>query len=286
MVRIALLEDLHKLASKFDAFLETIQPLFVRQFGSRGGTSHDKGGGDLVGETDLAVQERMIEFLTTDPELSGPRIVSEELPGEPLQPGETAWLLDPFDGTHNSLAGIPLAGAMIALIVDGIVMFTVVFLPPDRSYGRSGLYYAHRGLGAWEWADGDPIELRVSSQDDLSKAFLFIEGPSQRAFALRSNVHLLISATRRFRTNFSACWSMTRVASAGSSNTGIDILFTVGNKPWDNLPACLLIEEAGGRVTDHDGNPWSVENCADLICCNPSLHTQVLAVVNAARRSE
>lgn len=265
-------------AEEFDAFFGSIQPLFVDNFLNQQFVSvSEKGMGELVSRVDLAVQERLVAHL--EKRFAHVRVASEEMVRNEIELGsESCWVLDPLDGTHNFLAGIPLFGVMATLVEDGQLRFATVFLPIERALGRSGVYVAGRGAGAWEWSNEGSNRLSVSSQHELKKAFLLLEGKST-LLAASGAVQRLIAATRRNRNNLGACWTLTRLASARRYSAGVDVALTLGNALWDNLPACLFIEEAGGKVTDYNGNPWSVENCRDLICSNGLLHQEALKIM-------
>ncbi len=234
----------------------------------------EKDDGSLASGVGLEVERRYFTFL--DQYFPDVAVVSEETRNIWPSPVDTFWLLDPDDGTHNLLWGLPAFGSMAALIENRQVVFSAIFLPAERAMGRSGLYVAARGAGAWEWM-ARPRPLHVSKQRDLGKASLFLEGPSRRLEG--GPTARLKSAVRRHRINLSVAWTGTRVAIGGLTPASADLMVSSGNQPWDNLPVALLIEEAGGRVTDHRGQPWSIENFSELIFSNGVLHEQALAVL-------
>lgn len=265
------------LADTFEMFSDELAGLFVDNFRRSDQQFSEKGErGELVSSFDRQLDERFFGFLAKH--FPDAHVVSEETPAAWPPGEEDTWLIDPLDGTHNFLAGFPLCGAMAVLIRRRVVVCTAIFLPLERALGRSGLYIAGRGFGAWQWQTPKPIQLAVSRQADIAKAFLLLEGPT-KALAASPAVARLITATRRSRSRLSACLSAVSVARGGLVPAGVDLLVSVGNQPWDNLPAALLVEEAGGKVTDHDGNPWSVENYRDLICSNGLLHQATLEIL-------
>ena len=264
------------LADRFETFSDELAGLFVDNFRRSDQQFSEKGErGELVSSFDRQLDERFFGFLARHfPEA---RVVSEETPAAWPPGEEDTWLIDPLDGTHNFLAGFPLCGAMAVLIRRRVAVFTAIFLPLERALGRSGLYIAGRGFGAWQWQNPKPIRLAVSRQADIAKAFLLLEGPT-KALSESPAVARLITATRRSRNNLSVCLSAVSVARGGLVPAGVDLLVSVGNQPWDNLPAALLVKEAGGRVSDHRGNPWSVENYSDLVFSNGLLHDATLII--------
>lgn len=233
-----------------------------------------------VGKLDKRIEGRILAFLqecfpTHD-------IVSEE--ATPQWPPRTKnfWVVDPVDGTSNHSWEMPNFGTMLALVQDGILSASVVFLPEQHLLGVGGIYVAVRGRGSWRMKrsqDGvvaiEPIH--VSTQNDFLKAHVFFEGSSRKVMK-SSLASRAMQVARRSRLGFSSCWAGTRVAAGGNLPVEADALISVDNKPWDNLALCLLIEEAGGKVTDFNGKPWSLENCSRLVFSNGFLHDQIVGL--------
>lgn len=269
----SVLSDPVSAARVFNDLAAELCRLFVDKFKAPQ-TVAAKEGNELVGELDRAADAECARVIRKF--FGDALIVSEESnPAWPCDAPEY-WLVDPFDGTHNFLMGLPLCGTMAAHVYEGVVDFAAVLLPLERRFGRTGVYLALRGKGAWELAAaGHLAPIKVSSRTNLAEAFLLLEGPSRgledSAFAGR-----LKRACRRNRVNLGAAVSGVLVASGGLMPAGADIVVTVNNKPWDNLPIALLIEEAGGRVTDHAGQPWSTVNYANLVMSNGRVHDAAL----------
>ncbi|TSC71101.1 MAG: myo-inositol-1(or 4)-monophosphatase [Parcubacteria group bacterium Gr01-1014_70] len=238
----------------------------------------DKGEGQLQTELDRSFDALLYQFVEThDP---GYEIISEESAPE-VGTIKNAWIFDPLDGTQNTAMGTPMFGIALMRVDKGHVTMGAIFLPARRLMGASGLYVAGTGQGAWEYSStygDDDRKLMCSTQTDLAKSTMLIEGPSKSAL-MHPAVQKLIDKSQRSRVDLSATWSTILVASGGLQTKGADFLVTVKNKLWDNLPMCLFIEEAGGKVTDLEGNPWSLENYANLLCTNSLLHMQALQTI-------
>lgn len=272
--------DPERLAKKFKKLANGLAPLFLKNFTEGNKVCREKARGELVGKLDLKIERTFFKFLRKNfPDVP---IVSEEAGGNWPPVANQIWLLDPLDGTHNSMAGIPLFGSMLALIRYKKVVFSAIFLPFEQILGRSGLYVAGRGWGAWEWNSSSQRRLAVSRETKLEKSFLLLEGPS-KAFTCSLSVQDMIQRTVRCRINLSCAWSFTRM-SVGIYPSRVDLLLCRGCQPWDTLPGCLLVEEAGGRVTDFEGNPWSIENYSNLIVSNGLVHEEALALLNKENR--
>jgi fructose-1,6-bisphosphatase/inositol monophosphatase family enzyme len=174
---------------------------------------------------------------------------------------------------------------MCVLLEDALPVFSAIFLPTQYLLTHEvGIYVAGRGHGAWRMIPLEAsskislkkrIPLCVSLTSQLSRAFLLFEGPTKKILGspLADKAKW---ASRRHRYGTSSSWSGVLVASGGLYPSGFDGLIICDNKLWDNLPIALLIEEAGGRVTDFAGNPYSATNCGSLICSNGLLHNEMV----------
>ncbi len=261
------------------AFEKRLRPLFEKALLGKQALKKKKDG-EMVGWLDGASGKEMKS------------IIAEDFPGCPVlsEEGKHDWrkwspraekffVIDPCDGTHNIGTLTPMCGAMLALVERGDVKFSVIWLPfyPLR---HRGFYFALRGGGAWQHIPGEGWRrLAVSQKRDIKEVFVWLEGARNETFGreLAFNLRAII-ATRRARFGMSSCWSGTRLASGKSLPMSIDVLISNGNKPTDNLPLVLLVEEAGGKVTDHCGRKWSPENCSDLVFSNGHLHDYVTAL--------
>lgn len=228
-------------------------------------------GKELVGELDKQADQLYRSFL--EKKFPGLAILSEE--GSTDIENKSGWILDEFDGTHNILAGFFSCGTMCALIENGEVILSAVFVLPHEFLLESGVYIAAKGEGAWRWKFSGPTRLRVSAQKNLKDAFLAYEGPTKKVLSSK-----LAEATkwgsRRHRSGMSSCTSGILVASSGIYPAGFDALISCGATLWDTVPLVLPVVEAGGRVTGFDGKPWSLENSSNLVFSNGHIHGQIL----------
>ncbi|AOG23052.1 inositol monophosphatase family protein [Acidovorax sp. RAC01] len=235
-----------------------------------------KENGELVGDLDLLVQKAICSRFEAD----GYRVIGEEGAEEfgSLDTGKVI-LVDPIDGTHNLMLGLPLFGCMLTFIEEGSVWASMIWLPAEQRLGSGGLYIAARGEGAWLYRSPTSSErLGVSNTDRISQAFVSLEGKTH-ALSNSEAAQRLVRISRRSRHGLSSCWAGTRLAQGSRTLTSLDALLCVGNNPWDTLPVALLAEEAGGRVTDLQGRPWSLTNCSTLLMSNGLLHQEVLQAI-------
>ena len=182
------------------------------------------------------------------------------------------WIIDPLDGTTNYAHGVPLYTVGIGLEQDGAIVLGVVYEP-----SRDELYVAERGGGAWL---NDTTPLSVSTTETLDTSLLVTGFPynireiadtnlrEYATFALRSR------AVRRLG---SALLDFAYVASGR-----FDGYWELSLSPWDVAAGAILVEEAGGRVTDLRGDRVDVDR-PKIVATNGRIHDQVLAVLKEIR---
>ncbi|MBI4021026.1 MAG: inositol monophosphatase [Candidatus Aenigmarchaeota archaeon] len=229
----------------------------MRQF-SRAHRVRLKALGELVTETDLQAERAILRILQG----AFPRyaVLSEE---SGWHAGEDrTWIVDPLDGTTNFSIRNPFFGVSVALLRGGDVVSGVVLAPATGE-----LFVAERGRGAF--LNGKRI--RVSSESDLGKLLVtFCNGND--AASIRRIVAIYAAmkpAARDFSRMRAATLELAFVA-AGRLAAHL----SPGGKPWDNAAGALLVEEAGGKVTDFRGDRWTMKK-KDLLATNGVVHEQV-----------
>lgn len=239
---------------------------------------HEKEPTEYVSAVDTRLHNALIEFLPLLPFGKKYPIISEEsFDGKWPSDSDNFWLIDPLDGTHNFLAGIPSFGTMIALVQNRVLVFSAIFIPAMEKMDGTGFYYAIKNMGAWRYVHGQNQRIKVSAQAELKKAFVLFEGKWKNIISV-DFAQKTMETAERIRSSLSSSVSGVLVASGSNHPDGADALISCLNKPWDNLPGCLLVEEAGGMVTAFDGSSWSIENCSNLVYSNSLLHQQLLAL--------
>jgi myo-inositol-1(or 4)-monophosphatase len=181
-------------------------------------------------------------------------------------------VFDPIDGTTNFAHGLPIFCASLGLELDGRAMLGAVYDPT-----RQELFTAERGEGAF--LNGTP--LRVSRTDRAIDALLCTGFPYDVHTSREAIVGLFgefVGRARAVRRLGSAALDLSYVA-AGR----LDGFWEQGLHPWDTSAAALLVEEAGGRVTRWDGQPFQSRDDA-LVASNGLVHDEMLATVNEYRQ--
>jgi myo-inositol-1(or 4)-monophosphatase len=221
-----------------------------------------KADGTLVSEADHGSEKLIIRRLKKA--FPADAILSEEC-GEISGSSGYRWILDPIDGTHNFLAGIPIFGILLALEKEGVVIQSFCVFPMFDE-----VFTAEKGNGAF--LNGRRIH--VSSATTLQGSVYLADGNSNQDFrAILRDIQPLHAKGCRFRYLGEGPFGMTRVA------LGAALAATLrSGKSWDIVAPALLVEEAGGRVTDLQGNRLGPEPCA-LLATNGIVHDTVLPLL-------
>jgi histidinol-phosphatase len=180
--------------------------------------------------------------------------------------GARRWVIDPIDHTNNFVRGIPTFATLIALLVDGVADVGVVTAPALQRR-----WWARRGQGAF--TDGDR-PLRVSTVDDVSEAYLSYA--AAHVWQQRGQLDGLLDLTRRTRFVVgSGGFSAHMLVAEGLLEGSLD----PWGQLWDLAPIQVIVEEAGGILTDTAGRPRSDGGCA--VVTNAVLHDEILATLTA-----
>jgi myo-inositol-1(or 4)-monophosphatase len=224
---------------------------------------------DLVTEADQEAEAAVIAVLRRA--FPAHAILAEEGGGNAAVAGEHRWLIDPLDGTTNFAHTFPQFCVSIAYERRGRVQLAVIFDALKKE-----LFVARRGAGAW--LNRKPI--RVSRVRTLDLALL------ATGFAY----------DRRERRRFYLCfWEAFMLRTHGVRRTGsaaldlawvacgrVDAFWEFGLKPWDVAAGSLLVEEAGGRVSNMDGAKLDL-SAAQIVASNGRLHPPMIETLAAIR---
>lgn len=219
-----------------------------------------KGDVDLVTEADRASEAFILERLRAYfPEHA---VVAEES-GSHEAASPYCWYVDPLDGTTNFAHGFPVFAVSIALAQAGEMIAGVIYDPT-----RDELFAAEKGSGAS--LNGEP--LRISKVGRLEEALVVTGFPSKKRHK-NPNIHFyhqMNMQSHGVRRPGSAALDLAYVA-AGR----LDCFWEFHLQPWDLAAGRLLVEEAGGRVTDADGRPHRLDS-PSILASNELLHDQLL----------
>jgi histidinol-phosphatase len=219
----------------------------------------------LVTQVDTAIERRIRERLHAAYPSHG--FVGEE-EGEEAASASVRWYIDPIDGTHNFIRGVPLFGTLLAAERDGELQVGVISAPALRER-----WFAWRGGGAWATgsaglAPGARRRLHVSGVRRLADAQLVYSTPRDIE-PLAPGFRSLLERTWRDR-GFGDFWGYALVAEGAAEG-----MIEVGMHSWDLAAPVVVIEEAGGQVTDFGG--LRTVHAPTMLASNGHLHAELLA---------
>ena len=181
------------------------------------------------------------------------------------------WIVDPLDGTTNYAHGMPFFAVSIALEIEGAVVLGVVYDP-----NRDECFTARRGHGAFL----NGLRMRVSETPTLDESLLSTGYPydirKTRDNNLAEHAAFMIRC-RSVREMGSAAINLALVA-AGR----LDAFWELVLGPWDVAAGCLMVEEAGGRVTTPAGGPVNIDK-PSVLASNGRIHEEMLATLRDVR---
>lgn len=242
--------------------------LLLERFGSLREIRYKGSPSNIVTEMDRQAEALVIDCIRS--RFPDHAILAEE--GGP-RVGSTGhrWIVDPLDGTTNYAHGMPFFAVSIALEVDGRVEVGVVFDP-----NRDECFTAVRGQGAF--LNGQ--RLRVSETPTLDESLLSTGYPydirKTRDNNLAEHAAFMVRC-RSVREMGSAAINLALVA-AGR----LDAFWELVLGPWDVAAGCLMVEEAGGRVTTPAGGLVNIDK-PSVLASNGRIHEEMLATLRDVR---
>ncbi len=229
------------------------------------GAAHDfklKGHGDYVTAVDTGVQNFLQEKLSAlYPDI---QFMGEEKNNDDIDFSGRVWILDPIDGTANLVRDFDQSAVSLALVENGVLLIGVVYNPFSDE-----LYAAERGKGAT--LNGRPIHVtdaaRVADSLIAVGTCPYHKDMGKEIFTALYNVWSVAEDIRRMGA---AALDLCHVAAGRADGMFEHIL-----NPWDFAAGVLLIEEAGGRVTDMNGAPLRFDRAAPVLASNGKIHKEL-----------
>ena len=229
-----------------------------------------KGKNDLVTEADVESQRMIMAHLSKDfPEalFLGEEEDQGANPEMAIAEQDLRWIIDPIDGTTNFIHGIPHFAVSIGLQAGQEMVAGVIY-----NVARDELFTAFHGGGAF--LNGVPI--RVSQTPSLSESVLLTAFPGSRPEQVNAYMDLLkdiLVRVRGLRRSGSASLDMAYVACGR-----IDGFFEAGLHPWDMAAGAVILQEAGGTLTDYHGNDNAVFS-RQVVATNGRIQEELLGLV-------
>jgi myo-inositol-1(or 4)-monophosphatase len=227
--------------------------------------SNKEGINNLVTEADHASEKAILDVIKK--EFPGHYILSEEA-GEIIQDSSYKWIIDPIDGTVNFAHSIPLCCVSIGVEYNGEIVLASVYNPIMNE-----LFFAEKGKGST--LNDKPI--RVSKKQNVLNACLvtgfpytYLDVPNGPLQIFEKLIRKGIPVRRLGSAATDLCW-----VAAGR----FDGFYEHKLQAWDSAGGYLIVEEAGGKVTDFKGNKFSPYQ-PHILATNGDIHNEMLAVIN------
>ena len=224
-----------------------------------------EGVNNLVTEVDHASEKLIIDIIRK--EFPDHFILSEEV-GEVKMDSDYKWIIDPIDGTVNFAHGIPLCCVSIAVEHQGKMIMGAVYNPFMNEF-----FFAEKGKGAT--LNDTPIH--VSDKQTVMEScfvtgfpYTYLDAPNGPLEVFGRFIRKGVPVRRLGSAAIDLCW-----VAAGR----FDGFFEHKLSAWDSAAGFLIVEEAGGRVTDFDGNEYSPYQ-PRIIASNGHVHDELLRWVN------
>lgn len=218
-----------------------------------------------VTQADREAEAAIFEVIRTN--FPDHALLGEET-GEHAGSAEARWIVDPIDGTRGFTRGGFFWGPLVALEVEGVIVAGAMAMPV-----LGEVYWAAKGRGAYrQIREESPTRLQVSGIDDWSEATLFLGEPKplfSPPIAEKVTQLTVSSAQTRCYGDLAGC----AMVLTGRAEVWIE----AGVKSWDLGPYPVLVEEAGGRYTDFNGDV--TVHSGHCIVSNAKLHSHVLAAL-------
>lgn len=227
-----------------------------------------KGDLNLVTNIDHRSEEAIVAMVNK--QFPDHQVLAEE-GHDRTEPSPFRWIIDPLDGTTNYSHRFPFFCVSIAVEIRGKVQLGMVLDPL-----RNELFFAERGKGAF--LNEKPIS--VSSATRLSKSLLV----TGFAYDVRTdpinNFNHFINFSMKaqgVRRTGSAALDLCYVASGR-----LDGFWELKLQPWDTAAGSLILTEAGGRLSDFSGKPYSIYD-SELLATNGKIHREMIDVLQKVR---
>lgn len=225
-----------------------------------------KGEINIVTEADRLSEELIVERISRRFPDHG--IMTEESP-EKINDSESRWIIDPLDGTTNYAHGYPVFAVSIALEVGGAIILGAVYNPMSDEF-----FAAERGAGSYL----NGRRLKVSSTAALSRSLLATGFPYDIRTDGNNNINYFKSMAfhaQAIRRAGSAALDLACIA-AGR----FDGFWELKLAPWDTAAGWLIVEEAGGVVTDLAGDPYNIHS-PHILATNGLIHAEMTRLLAA-----
>ena len=218
-----------------------------------------KDVGDFVTTSDIKTEKILLKILQNS--YPNATYITEE--SDDIRGDKEIIVIDPIDGTTNFIHGIPFVGIVIGRVFEGEITDGIIFNPILNE-----LYWATKGGGAW----CNNKRLHVSNRDKMSNCIIGTSVPhANRGYKnYLDEIDNIAKNCAGLRSTGSAAIDLSLVASGK-----IDAYWQRNLKLWDICSGILIVNEAGGKVTQPNGKDWTVDS-SDILASNLFVHQQIV----------
>ena len=219
---------------------------------------------NLVTEVDKLSEAKIIDIIQKH--FPSHSILSEEI-GSLEQKSEFKWIIDPIDGTINFAHGVPICAVSIGLEIEEKNVMGVVYNPIANEF-----FFAEKNSGSYL----NDNKIFVSKENNLRKSLLVTGFPYNYSSGKNSPIdvfgkflNLDIPIRRLGSAALDICWT-----ACGR----FDGFWEFSLHPWDTAAGVIILNEAGGKLSDFSDNPYSIYG-KQILATNSLIHKQMLDVI-------
>lgn len=221
---------------------------------------------NIVTNIDKASEKVITDFIKK--EYPNHTIIAEET-GLNEKNSEYKWIIDPLDGTTNFAHGLPIFSISIGVQKNEETIYGVIY-----DVMQDKVFSAEKGSGAFE----NNIKIKVSENSNLSESLLVTGFP----YEVKNNYE---EAIIHFTTFLKKSRAVRRLGSAAIdfcfvANGVFDGFWESKLNSWDVCAGLILVEEAGGKISNYSGNPVTV-NSPNFLATNGKVHSQMIEVLKS-----
>lgn len=224
-----------------------------------------KSKNNYVTEVDKLSEETIIKIIKS---IYPDHSIFAEESGDDNISSDYRWIIDPLDGTTNYIHGVPFFCISIALEYQGEIILGVIYDPV-----RNEMFYAEKGKGAYLNSE----KIHVSKKEDISTSVITVGFPYKSYHNIEHYINTLTKIAGR-------CSNIRKVGSSA-----IDLAYVAAGRfdgyweldlgQWDIAAGIILIQEAGGIVTDTEGDKNFMQT-GNTVASNKKIHSQLLEILN------
>ena len=237
----------------------------IRFFNTDFKITNKEGINNPVTEADHAAEKAIFSIIQND--FPHHFILSEEA-GEIKMDSEYKWIIDPIDGTINFANGIPICCVSIGLEYNGKIIMGAVYNPLMNEF-----FFAQTGFGAYL----NDKKISISNKTEVVESCLvtgfpytYLDAPNGPLQVFEKLIRKGVPVRRLGSAALDLCW-----VAAGR----FDGFYEHKLQAWDSAAGFLIVEEAGGKVTDLKGGPYSVYQ-PGIVATNGKIHEELLGIIN------